>query len=289
MDYFIIMRFKIGCVLSYEVYISTTFIFNISAEKNEYQNILKEKLTVDPILEIKEFSAKNNLTRSHMLFVEKDKFDIAYEAEVEISSVVHNVDDAAEIHTTKLPHNVIEYLYPSRYCESDKLIRITQKEFANIPSGFSRVTAICNWIYENVEYLFGTTGNMTSAYDTVAERAGVCRDFAHLGIALCRALGIPARFCSSYAYGLNPPDFHAYFEAYLGNSWYIFDPTRLAPQTSFVKIGTGHDAADLSFATIIGNAEMKNIEITMDSISTDENNNIIEPKFTTKPITSGHL
>ena len=114
---------------------------------------------------------------------------------------------------------------------------------------------------------------MTSAYDTVAERAGVCRDFAHLGIAFCRAIGIPARFCSSYAYGLNPPDFHAYFEAYLGNSWYIFDPTRLAPQTSFVKIGTGHDAADLSFATIIGNANMKSIEITMTSLSTDENNN----------------
>ena len=122
----------------------------------------------------------------------------------------------------------------------------------------------------------------------VAERAGVCRDFAHLGIAFCRAIGIPARFCSAYAYGLNPPDFHAYFEAYLGNSWYIFDPTRLAPQTSFVKIGTGHDAADLSFATIIGNANMKSIEITMISLSTDEKNNIVEPKFTTQPITSGH-
>jgi len=282
------MRFKIGCVLSYEVYVSSTFIFNISAEKNEYQKILKEKLTIEPKLLIKEFNAKNNLTRSHMLFVEQGNFDITYEAEVDIGNVIHNVEEATEIHTTKLPFNVIEYLYPSRYCESDKLIRITQKEFAKIPSGFSRVTAICNWIYENIEYLFGTTGNMTSAYDTVAERAGVCRDFAHLGIAFCRAIGIPARFCSSYAYGLNPPDFHAYFEAYLGNSWYIFDPTRLAPQTSFVKIGTGHDAADLSFATIIGNANMKNIEITMTSLSTDEKNNIVEPKFTTQPITSGH-
>jgi len=288
MYYFITMRFKIGCVLSYEVYVSSTFIFNISAEKNEHQKILKEKLTIEPHLPIKEFNAKNNLTRSHMVFVEQGNFDITYEAEVEIGNVIHNVEEATEIHTTKLPFDVIEYMYPSRYCESDKLIRITQKEFAKIPSGFSRVTAICNWIYENIEYLFGTTGNMTSAYDTVAERAGVCRDFAHLGIAFCRAIGIPARFCSSYAYGLNPPDFHAYFEAYLGNSWYIFDPTRLAPQTSFVKIGTGHDAADLSFATIIGNANMKSIEITMNSLNTDKKNNIVVPKFTTQPITSGH-
>lgn len=282
------MRFKIGCVLSYEVYVSSTFIFNISAEKNESQKILKEKLTIEPKHPIKEFNAKNNLTRSHMLFVEQGNFDITYEAEVEIGNVIHTVEEAPEIHTTKLPFDVIKYLYPSRYCESDKLIRITQKEFAKIPSGFSRVTAICNWIYENIEYLFGTTGNMTSAYDTVAERAGVCRDFAHLGIAFCRAIGIPARFCSSYAYGLNPPDFHAYFEAYLGNNWYIFDPTRLAPQTSFVKIGTGHDAADLSFATIIGNAHMNSIEITMTSLSTDKKSNIVEPKFTTQPITSGH-
>jgi len=283
------MRFKIGCVLSYEVLTSSTFIFNISAEKNEYQNILEEELRVVPKLSIEEFSTEKKLTRSHMLFAEQGDLDITYNAEVEISNIVGKVEDAAEIHTTKLPFSVIEYLYPSRYCESDKLERITHKEFANFPSGFSRVTAICNWIYENVEYLHGTTGSMTSAYDTVVERAGVCRDFAHLGIAFCRALGIPAKFCSAYAYGLDPPDFHAYFEAYLGNSWYIFDPTRLTPQTSFVKIGTGHDAADVSFATIFGQANMRSIEIIMTPLTTDEKNNIIEPKFTTQPITSGHF
>ena len=289
MYYFISMRFNIGCVLSYEVLTNSTFIFNISAEKNEYQNILEEELKVLPNLPINEFCDKKNLTRSHMLYAKQGELEITYKAEVEISNILHMVEDATEIHTTQLPFNVIEYLYPSRYCESDKLERISQKEFANIPSGFSRVTAICNWIFENVEYLRGTTGSMTSAYDTVAERTGVCRDFAHLGIAFCRALGIPARFCSSYAYGLDPPDFHAYFEAYLGNSWYIFDPTRLAPQTSFVKIGSGRDAADVSFATIIGNAKMKSIKISMTPLTTDEKNKVIEPEFTIQPITSGHL
>ena len=282
------MQFKVGCVLSYQVLTGSTFIFNISAEKNEYQNILEEELRVVPELPIEEFSTKKNSTRSHMLFAEPGNLKITYNAVVEINNIISTAEEATEIHTTKLPFSVIEYLYPSRYCESDKLERITHKEFTKFPPGFTRVTAISNWIYENVEYLFGTTGSMTSAYDTVAERTGVCRDFAHLGIAFCRALGIPARFCSSYAYGLDPPDFHAFFEAYLGNSWYIFDPTRLAPQTSFVKIGTGHDAGEVSFATIIGQANMTNIEIIMDPLTTDEKNNIIKPSFTTQPITSGH-
>ena len=283
------MRFKVGCFLSYEVLASSTFIFNIKKKKNEYQNILEEELKIVPNLSIKEFSSKNNLTRSHMLFADQAALDIAYKAEVEISNVFHKVEDITELNITKLPLSVIEYLYPSRYCESDKLNRITQKEFASVSSGYSRVTAICNWIYDNVEYIRGTTGNMTSAYDTVAERAGVCRDFAHLGIAFCRSLGIPARFCSSYAYGLDPPDFHAYFEAFLSNGWYIFDPTRLAPQTGFVKIGSGHDAADIPFVTIFGHAKMKSIEIIMVPLNTDEKNNIIEPEFTTQPITSGYF
>src|ERR1700742_2506015 len=116
-------------------------------------------------------------------------------------------------------------------------------------------------IYEYVEYLQGSTNSSTSAFDTATQRAGVCRDFAHLGIALCRALGIPARVVSGYAYGLNPPDFHAYFEAFLGGRWIIADPTRLSPQSSFVRIGQGRDAADTSFATIFGNVTLLEMQL----------------------------
>src|SRR4029077_19493352 len=102
------------------------------------------------------------------------------------------------------------------------------------------------------EYLRGATNPLTSAYDTATERAGVCRDFAHLRIAFCRAVAIPARFVAGYAFNLMPPDFHAYFEAYLDGRWYIFDATRLAPQTSFIRIGTVRDGAHTSFATFFG-------------------------------------
>ena len=103
----------------------------------------------------------------------------------------------------RIPSEVIPYLYPSRYCESDMLVRLAQHEFGKLEHGFSRVTAICNWIHDNVEYLRGSTNPLTSAYDTATERAGVCRDFAHLAIAFCRAVSIPAqirgRLCVCFA------------------------------------------------------------------------------------------
>ena len=118
------------------------------------------------------------------------------------------------------------------------------------------MTAICNWIYGNVDYISGTTDALTSAFDTVTQRAGVCRDFAHLGIALCRAMGIPARYVSAYAWRLSPPDFHAVFEAYLdgpgGGAWYLFDPTRMTGADGLVRIGIGRDAADVAFCSIFG-------------------------------------
>jgi transglutaminase-like putative cysteine protease len=114
------------------------------------------------------------------------------------------------------------------------------------------VVAIVDWIHDNVEYVPGSTNSETSAYDTVTQRTGVCRDFAHLGISLCRALNIPARYFTGYAYQLDPPDFHACFEAYIGGRWMIFDATRLASLNAVVRIATGRDAADAAVASIFG-------------------------------------
>ena len=114
------------------------------------------------------------------------------------------------------------------------------------------MVAIADWIHDNVEYLRGSTNSVTSAFDTVTQRTGVCRDFSHLGIALCRALNIPARYFSGYAYELDPPDFHACFECFIGGSWVVFDATRLAHLNGLVRIGTGRDAADAAVASIFG-------------------------------------
>jgi transglutaminase-like putative cysteine protease len=102
---------------------------------------------------------------------------------------------------------------------------------------------------------------MTSAYDTVTQRTGVCRDFSHLGIALCRALNIPARYFSGYAYQLEPSDFHACFECFIGGSWVVFDATRLSHLNGLVRIGAGRDAADASVASIFGSASCSRIKV----------------------------
>jgi transglutaminase-like putative cysteine protease len=124
-----------------------------------------------------------------------------------------------------------------------------------------KVLEITEWIHRNVEYLSGSTNAETSAYDTVTQQAGVCRDFAHLGIALCRALTIPARYCSVYAYQLEPQDFHACFEAYLSGQWIIFDATKLAPLNGLVKIAVGRDAADTAIANLFGNISGTSIKV----------------------------
>jgi transglutaminase-like putative cysteine protease len=155
-----------------------------------------------------------------------------------------------------LPNEVLTYLNPSRYCESDRLTHFALRIFGDIEPGFSRVTAICDWIHNNLDYQSGSSGESTSACDVLIQRLGVCRDYAHLAIALCRALCIPARYVSGYALALQPPDFHGFFEAYLGTRWYLFDATRMAPVEGFIRIGTGRDAADASFATIIGEAKL---------------------------------
>ncbi len=143
-----------------------------------------------------------------------------------------------------LPTNTLLYTLPSRYCQSDRLVAMATDLFGEAVPGFARVSAVCDWIYTHITYQYGTSDTGTSAFDTAVQRIGVCRDFAHLGIALCRALNIPARYVSGYCLGLQPPDFHAYFEAYLDGRWVSFDPTAPIPRPALVQIAVGRDAAD---------------------------------------------
>jgi transglutaminase-like putative cysteine protease len=133
--------------------------------------------------------------------------------------------------------------------------------FGDIGDSHQQVMAVADWIYDNVEYVRGSTDSQTSAFETITERAGVCRDFAHLGIALCRALTIPARYFTGYAHQLEPQDFHACFEAYIGERWLLFDATRLAPLNGLVRIATGRDAADAAVATLFGAIAGKKVQV----------------------------
>lgn len=151
---------------------------------------------------------------------------------------------------------------------------LASREFGHLPPGYQRVETIRKWVNQHVRFASGSSNFTTSALDTLSQRVGVCRDFAHLMIALCRALNIPARFSSGLDYGadpaLGPTDFHAYVEVYLSERWYLFDPSGTAIPMGFVRIGTGRDAADIAFATIFGqiraNVPVLSIEASADPL-----------------------
>jgi transglutaminase-like putative cysteine protease len=254
------MEFQITCRLVYQVIGAASFLFNVAMVRNSFQRIITEDLTVTGAEPPKELL--DGEQRLHRVAATNGRLELLYNAMVSVEPDLLEDKGLGVAPLHELPLEALVFLYPSRFCQSDLLARFATREFTNIESGFERLTRICNWIHEYVEYLQGTTNSSTSAFDTATQRAGVCRDFAHLGIALCRALGIPARFVSGYAYGLNPPDFHAYFEAYLGGRWILADPTRLSPQSSFLRIGQGRDAADTSFATIFGNATLTEMQLS---------------------------
>jgi transglutaminase-like putative cysteine protease len=260
------MKFKIGCELDYKVLADSTFIFNIRAVENEQQQVIQQDLYLAPELDYQDYQDPSLVNSYFRLMALKGNLKLTYQATVELTPPSNNLSEATEILPAAIPLDVVPYLYPSRYCQSDRLMRLAQDEFGDCQPGYVRVQAICDWIYVKVAYISGSTDSHTSAYDTVTERAGVCRDFAHLGIAFCRALDIPARFVSAYAWQLQPPDFHACFEAYLGNQWHLFDATRLAPTDSLIRIGTGRDAVDVAFATFFGSAQLCNMNVYSERI-----------------------
>jgi transglutaminase-like putative cysteine protease len=257
------MKLAIIANLEYDVQTPSTLILNLHALRTPHQTVLEEVFTIDPYLKVEELISSHGENRFVRIDIpERTDIKITYNATVDNSFKLVDLSAQQLVPVSELSTSIFPYLFPSRYCQSDKLFRFAAKKFGNIANPFSKVIALTEWIYNNVEYLSGSTNSQTSAYDTVTEQAGVCRDFAHLGIALCRALSIPARYFTGYAYQLQPPDFHACFEAFLGNEWILFDATKLAPLNGFVKIATGRDAADTAVASIFGTVNCRTITVS---------------------------
>ncbi|WP_431281342.1 transglutaminase-like domain-containing protein [Humitalea sp. 24SJ18S-53] len=263
------MKFQLGCRLNYRTTEAVPFVFNLHAQSFDEQLIEQESLTITPSLPIEHWTMPESGNRFFRV-TPTGSLLLEYTAIVELAPKLEDPNSISEIPALELPMAALLYLYPSRYCQSDRLARFAQSHFGGLAPGYSRVNAICNWLYDYVAYEAGVSDETTSAIDTVTERAGVCRDFAHLGIALCRALGIPARYISAYAFRLQPPDFHAVFEAFLngphGPAWYLFDPTRLADPAGLVRIGMGRDSAEVAFATFFGETEAEKPEVWIEAL-----------------------
>jgi transglutaminase-like putative cysteine protease len=179
-------------------------------------------------------------------------FSFDFSARIEAQPNVALPNDAVEHAPSDIPAECMIYTVPSRYCQSDRLERLALSEFGLMDRGGIRVNTIANWIRQRVEYRYGTTTSMTDAFDTATSRVGVCRDFAHLLISFCRALGIPARYVSGYCLELDPPDFHAYVQVYLSGQWHNVDATFEDIRPALVPIAVGRDAADVAITTLFG-------------------------------------
>jgi len=245
-------RIETCSTLHYSVDAPTTFLFQIAVADNEHQTIVEESLETEPAVDIERCQVGASGNRMMRTVVQPGPFIVRYRGLVDLDQVLADPSSLSEAAYADLPAEVLVYLNPSRYCESDRLSGFAMEHFGTLAPGHARVSAIADWVHERLDYVPGSTGPSTTACDVLEQRTGVCRDYAHVTIALCRALGIPARYVAGYAVDLQPPDFHGFCEAWLGGGWYLFDATRLAPLDGFVRIGAGRDAADVSFATIIG-------------------------------------
>lgn len=250
--------------LDYEVSHMAHFLFHIEPAFHPGHNILEERLTITPSMKVRTFHNEQYGNRFFRLDAPKGVLSISYHAKVELNSIAVPLH-LDECPVTAVPDDVLHYLMPSRYCESDVLSRAAQQLFGHVPPGIGRVLAIEKWINESIYYMPGFSTSTTTAQEVFVQRAGVCRDFAHLGITMCRALNIPARLVVGYVNFEEPPqDFHAVFEAWLDDRWVVFDPTRMAPLDRLVRVGTGRDAKDVAFASIFGDVQMVRKDLVVD-------------------------
>lgn len=260
------MLFKLGCNLHYDVAEPASGFFNVRAAETDQQRVVKERLVLTPNGGDEQYVMPESGNRYDRVKLLPGAFELRYEAIVDLKVQKMSPAEIGEIPVGKLPFEVLPHLQPSRYCQSDRMLHLAERTFGKADAGHLRVTEVCNWIYDHVDYVRGSSDEHTSAMDTLVDHAGVCRDFAHLGVAICRALGIPARFASCYAWQLEPADFHAVFEAYLGGRWFLFDATRQAALDGLVRIGVGRDAADVAFASFAGNVTPGEMKVWIDPV-----------------------
>jgi len=241
------------CNIDFDVIVPTHFNLMLRPRSGLHQWIAKESYTLKPSVPVVEYTdAYGNLCQRLMAPV--GEFSIRTSAEILTADQIDVCPGAPFIEVQDLPDNVLCYLLPTRYCESDRFLDMARQIVDDAIPGYDQVSRIEYWIRDNISFNSESIHFQLSAVEVNRQREGVCRELSHLGIALCRALCIPARMVVGYLHELQPMDFHAWFEAYVGGRWYTFDATQTRPKGGRVTVGYGRDAADVAIFTQFGSA-----------------------------------
>jgi transglutaminase-like putative cysteine protease len=239
------MWLSVSCDLEFEIALATPFVLMLRPRSGARQWIAREEYRIVPEIPVYEFTdSYGNLCQR--LVAPPGAFAIHTSARVMTAGQPEQAPGAPFVEIQHLPDQVLCYLLPSRYCESDRFGQMAAAISAGHQPGYDQVLAIERWLRSTIRYVPGSSNIPTSAAEVSDRQSGVCRDLAHLGIALCRSLSIPARFVMGYLHELTPMDLHAWFEAYVAGSWYPFDATQATHKGGYVSIGYGRDAADVA-------------------------------------------
>jgi transglutaminase-like putative cysteine protease len=245
------MWLRVSCNLAFDIETPTPFILMLRPRSGAEQWIERDEFNISPNVPIIEFTdGYGNLCQRFVAPI--GSFSIYTSSDVKTSEFVDVDFGAPFVEIQNLPNDVLCYLLPSRYCESDRFNELANSITADKLPGFNQVFAIEEWLRTTISYIPGSSDYPISATEVNYKRSGVCRDLAHLGIALCRSLSIPARMVVGYLHNLQPMDMHAWFEAYVGGRWYTFDATQTGPKGGYVTIGYGLDAADVAIFNQFG-------------------------------------
>ncbi len=229
-------------------------LLQIEAAQDPSQTIVESRLDITPDGTSHIVSGEEGIGTRRWLRVH-DQFTCHYAVKVRVDRQAIDPRSVNAKPLTALPCDVTKFLMPSRYCHPEDFLDFTAANFGALQGG-PLVAAMSDWIRDNFSYDNGASTASTTATQSLAARAGVCRDYAHTLIAMARAVGIPARIVSAYAPGVTPQDFHAVVEVYLDTGWHLIDPTGMAQPDQIARIGVGRDAADVSFMTSYGWMEL---------------------------------
>lgn len=258
------MLIQASCQIELEALAHVPAVFMLRPRSGASQFIVKEEYIVDPLVQITEYTdSYGNLCQR--LMIPPGPFRLESRVTADCADQIDVHTEADWVPVSNVPDEVMQFLLQSRYCEADKLGGLAAEIIQGHPLGYAQVEAIRQWIYTNIRYEYGVTNSSTSAMDITLNRVGVCRDFAHLGIALCRSCNIPARMVVGYLYQLDPMDLHAWFEAYVGDRWYTFDPTQSQPRGNRMAVAYGRDAADVAFASYFGGVNFKSLQVAVEA------------------------